>query len=98
MKPQTTQFHLTLAYNFDLSKTDDLSSLAKNIKLDAPVRWELNLYSRNIKFNGKQVCRRYFYSIDFVLVHFSISNPDFGFRTEAAKGFQNFSLEVALLA
>ena len=55
MKPQNTQFHLTLAYNFDLTKTDELSNLAKNIKLDAPVRWELNLYSRNVKFNGKQV-------------------------------------------
>jgi len=55
VKPQTTQFHLTLAYNFDLSKTDDLSQLAKNVKLESAVRWELNVYSRNIKYNGKQV-------------------------------------------
>uniref|UniRef100_A0A7M6DRC6 SH3 domain-containing protein n=1 Tax=Clytia hemisphaerica TaxID=252671 RepID=A0A7M6DRC6_9CNID len=83
VKPQTTQFHLTLAYNFDLSKTDDLSSLAKNIKLDAPVRWELNLYSRNIKFNGKQfqvVLHNYkakkFDELDLIQHHYVIMDSE----------------------
>lgn len=54
IKVQERQFHLTLAYNFDLAKTAELESLAAKLNLDAPVRWELNVYSRDPRFNGKQ--------------------------------------------
>lgn len=59
IKVQERQFHLTLAYNFDLAKTAELESLAAKLNLDAPVRWELNVYSRDPRFNGKQVGRLY---------------------------------------
>lgn len=84
VKPQTTQFHLTLAYNFDLSKTENLRCLAKDIKLESPVRWELNVYSRNSKFNGKQfqvVLHNYkakkFDEIDLVQNHYIVMETDY---------------------
>ena len=50
------QFHLTLAYQFDEEKQKILDSLVKEISLDLPSDWELQLYSRNKKTaSAKQV-------------------------------------------
>ena len=61
MKPHERKFHLTLAYNFDISKTEELENLARNVQIDAAARWELNIYSRETKLNGKQVSRHLIY-------------------------------------
>jgi len=55
IKPHERKFHLTLAYNFDLSKTQELENLAKKINIDVNARWELNIYSRDPSFNGKNI-------------------------------------------
>ena len=55
MKTKEDQYHLALAYNFESSKAEDLENLAKKINLDAPARWEVNIYSRDSRYTGKQV-------------------------------------------
>ncbi|XP_065054012.1 ubiquitin-associated and SH3 domain-containing protein B-like [Rhopilema esculentum] len=43
------QFHLTLAYQFDESKQNILEQLVKNIDLDLPSDWELQVFSRDVR-------------------------------------------------
>ncbi|XP_065643941.1 ecdysteroid-phosphate phosphatase isoform X2 [Hydra vulgaris] len=55
IKPHDRKFHLTLAYNFSQDHSSKLKSLAKKIDLRSSANWHLKIYSRESRFNGKQV-------------------------------------------
>ena len=56
MEPHKKQLHISLAYQFPPENRDKLEALAKCINLDAPVRWDLRLYSRDPRVANCQVC------------------------------------------
>ena len=55
MEPHKKQLHISLAYQFPPENRDKLEALAKCINLDAPVRWDLRLYSRDPRVANCQV-------------------------------------------
>ena len=48
IEPHKKQLHVSLAYQFPTEKKEKLETLAKAINLQAPVRWDLRLYSRDV--------------------------------------------------
>ncbi len=55
MEPHKKQLHISLAYQFPPDNREKLEALAKSINLDAPVRWDLRLYSRDPRVANCQV-------------------------------------------
>ncbi|XP_021362190.1 ubiquitin-associated and SH3 domain-containing protein B-like [Mizuhopecten yessoensis] len=47
-EPHKKQLHMTLAYQYQVDQHDKLLTMAKEINLDADVRWDFRLYSRDI--------------------------------------------------
>ena len=56
MDPHKKQLHASLAYQFPAAEKEKLEDLAKSIRLDLPVRWDLRLYSREPRVANMQVC------------------------------------------
>lgn len=47
MDPHRQQLHMTLAYQYDKEQHERLLKFAKEVDLNADVKWELRLYSRD---------------------------------------------------
>ena len=57
VEPHKKQLHVSLAYQFPTDMKEKLEVFAKAIQVDAPVRWDIRLYSRDPHFAKCQVSR-----------------------------------------
>ncbi len=53
IEPAPSEFHLTLAFNFEPQHLDLLKSLVDSIDITLPCNWYLRLYSTNVRVEGK---------------------------------------------
>ena len=55
VEPHKKQLHMSLAYQFRPDKKEKLELLAKTVKTNIPVRWDIRLYSRDARIANCQV-------------------------------------------
>ncbi|ESO06362.1 hypothetical protein HELRODRAFT_186383 [Helobdella robusta] len=79
----TKQLHISLAYQFAADKRSKLESLAKNVNIHLPARWDLRLYSRDRNMDKLQVHKVLYTYIPRVTDELELCDRDYIFVKES---------------
>ncbi|XP_033119264.1 protein UBASH3A homolog [Anneissia japonica] len=80
LEPHKKQLHLTLAYQFHQSHLEKLEKLSKEINLNKSARWELRLYSRDVRAGKGDVYRVMYSRLAKTEDELEATNDDFIYR------------------
>ncbi|XP_071959698.1 ubiquitin-associated and SH3 domain-containing protein B-like [Antedon mediterranea] len=82
LEPHKKQLHLTLAYQFHQSHLEKLEQLTKEINVNKSARWELRLYSRDVRAGKGDVYRVLYTRAAKTEEELEATNDDFVYRDQ----------------